>query len=196
MRGGVSLVRREVTKPTLMFALFAAFLAASCGTQDTEETAARPEDIPTQIVESLVLRETESGLLRWVLWADRALRYEGQPTQLESMRIEFYDESGSAVQSTLTAHGGTVNEETRELLAQGDVVVVTSDGVRLESPELRWDPEVNKITTETPVQITEGENVLLGRGITSDIHLKSYVIHNDVRGTLRDEDGLIEQELR
>lgn len=193
MKGGASLVKGRFVAAV---ALLASLGAWSCGTQDAEEAAPQPENIPTQIVENLVLRETESGRVQWILRADRALRYEGQPTQLEVMRIEFYDESGTNVQSTLTALGGTVDEQTRELLAQGDVVVVTSDGIRLESPELRWDPEVNKITTETHVKISEGENVLTGLGITSDIHLKSYVIHSDVQGTLRDEDGHIQQELR
>lgn len=175
--------------------LFVAILVAGCGTGDTGDPAPRQEGAPSQIVEGLVLRETESGRLAWKLEARRALRYEGRPTELEEMQIRFYGQ-GDSVRSTLTAQGGTVDEETRELLARGNVVVVTSDGMRLESPELRWDPGIKKITTETEVKITDRDNVLYGQGITSDIHLKSYVIHRDVRGTLRDEDGGISDELR
>jgi LPS export ABC transporter protein LptC len=177
--------------------LFLILLAAGCGTEDPgDEPVPRPEGIPNQIVENLVLKETKSGRLQWVLDARRALRYNGRPTELEGLSIRFYDAGGDSVESTLTAEGGTVDEETRELLARGDVVVLTSDGIRLESPELRWDPEIEKITTETEVMVADGDNVLHGQGITSDIHLKSYVIHRDVRGTLRDEDGRVSEELR
>jgi LPS export ABC transporter protein LptC len=163
-----------------------------CGPAEEAQTGQRPENLPSQIVENLTLKQTEDGRLTWVLRAERALRYEKEPTQLEGMRIDFYDEAGEIVESVLTAQGGTVHEQTRELLAQGDVVVVTSDSLRLESMELRWDPRSQNITTETPVRITDGENVLTGRGITSDTRLESYVIHSEVQGTLRDEDGGLE----
>lgn len=177
---------------------FGAFLVAiiltSCGPKEREDVIPRPENLPDQVIEGLVLRETENGALRWTLWADRALKFENKPTQLEGVRIVFYDEKDHTEKSVLTSLGGTVDEKTRDLLAEGDVVVVTADSIRLETPELRWDRLSGKIHTETPVKITEGQSVLTGIGITSDIDLNSYVIHKDVKGTLRDKDGSLERE--
>jgi LPS export ABC transporter protein LptC len=149
----------------------------------------RPENLPDQVVENLVLRETREGRLRWILYARRALRYDKQPTELETVRLEFFDASGDSVTSVLTADGGTVDETTRDFVAQGHVVVVTSRGLRLETTLLRWDPKQEKVTTEAPVRILDGPNEITGEGLTSDVELRSYVIHRNVRGIVREEDG-------
>ena len=112
----------------------------------------------------------DSGQVRYVMHAQVARVYSGDVTRAEAIRVEFY-EQGKQV-SVLTAREGVIQGE--RMTAIGDVVVVTTDGTRLETESLYWDHQLAKIRSEEVVRITrQGDpEVLTGRGLTSDPDLE------------------------
>ncbi|MBD3236711.1 MAG: LPS export ABC transporter periplasmic protein LptC [Candidatus Eisenbacteria bacterium] len=154
-----------------------------------EEAAGRP----LQITERVELRESEAGRLRWRLVADSALAFAGdERTLLRGVAVSFYDEQGERVRSTLTAREGEVDEKRGDLLARGDVVVITDEGHRLETERLRWDSERGKVISQQFVRLTKGGSVITGVGIETDPELRSYVIQSQVEGAVREEDEILD----
>ena len=173
-------------------ALLAAWIAAGCQSEPAREAALEESGAPIQTVAGMTLRESQNGRLRWVLTADSTLVYETDDrTLLRGMRVDFYDEGGTQVSSVLRAREGQVDTRTRALVARREVVVQSSEGHRLETEELRWDPERGKVISDCFVRLTKGESVLTGMGIESDPELRSYAIRSEVHGELREKDRIL-----
>jgi hypothetical protein len=52
--------------------------------------------------------------------------------------------------------------------ARGNVVVISSEGKRLDSPHLKYDPSRNEISSDSAFTLTEGERVTKGVGFVSN----------------------------
>jgi len=191
--------RSALGRPALVAsaALLLGWAASGCASEPARQDAAVTEqaDGPVQTVEGMTLRESENGRLRWVLFADSTLVYETDDlTLLKELRVDFYDATGREVSSVLRAREGRVDPRTHAIVARRDVVVVSSEGHRLETEELRWDPERGQVISDCFVRLTKGESVLTGMGIESDPELKSYAIRSQVQGELREEDRIFDDE--
>jgi len=174
-------------------ALIALCLLAACQ-QDEDATLPPLREEPAQVVADLHLRESEAGRLRWVLQADTAFSYgEHEPTQLYGVAIDFYDDTGDTIRSTLTAREGEVRERSHAFLARGEVVVESRAGHVLETEELRWDPEAEKVVSDRFVRLTKGTSVLTGVGIESDPQLRVYRILSEVEAGVREEDAATDE---
>lgn len=146
------------------------------------------ERIPRQVLSNFTLRQTGEKGLQWILEAEEGISYgPGEPTQLRGMRVRFYDGSETA-RSILTSRRGEIDEETRTLVAQDSVVVVTPAGERLETESLQWDPRAERITTEAAFRLARGRDVLTGTGFSADPDLRRYSVKSDVRAEVRDQD--------
>jgi LPS export ABC transporter protein LptC len=173
---------------------FACLAPLACSPGEEEALIVQENRAPVQVVEQMVLRESEGGRLRWTLIADSALSYgEEEPTLLVGVHVDFYDAAGESIRSVLTARLGEVDARTKTLVARGDVVVRAREGHRLETEELRWDPEIEKVVSDRFVRLVKGESVVTGTGIESDPGLRSYMIRSEVEGQLREEDELLDE---
>jgi LPS export ABC transporter protein LptC len=77
----------------------------------------------------------------------------------------------------LTAERGVLYEETNDVVALGNVVVISDSGVTLRSDSLRWDSRRQKVMTEAFVTITRANGeTLRGYGFESDANLKHLSI--------------------
>jgi LPS export ABC transporter protein LptC len=70
--------------------------------------------------------------------------------------------------AVLTALRGVHNSRLGSMEARGNVVVVSRDGERLESPHLKFDPQRNEISSDSAFTLTEGERVTKGIGFVSN----------------------------
>ncbi|MBP7669588.1 MAG: LPS export ABC transporter periplasmic protein LptC [Candidatus Eisenbacteria bacterium] len=172
----------------------AALVALGCEQEPARAPSAGTPGDAVQTVLRMNLRESEAGKLRWVLEADSAFVYgEEDSTLLRSMRVEFYDPKGESVTSTLESRRGQVDARTRLLIAKDHVVVVSREGHRLETEELRWDPEIGKVVSDRFVRLTKDGSVITGVGIESDPDLGSYSIRSRVKGELREGDPILDE---
>ena len=144
-------------------------------------------EAPDEVFKDFTTEETDSGLTKWTLSAPTAHRYmDRRVVILERPTIQFFDDFGE-LQTTLDADSGSYTEDTRDMLAYGNVVVSTSDGKTLETDSLYWNNETEKIETESFVRITEGPDVITGYGLECYPNLNAVDIKRDVTATVSTE---------
>lgn len=175
---------------SLMIAVLAAGIAlGGCGKEQSSDVSSGSNEVPDEVITSFVTEESDSGRVRWRLSAPQASKYEKKKVfLLEKPTIEFYDELGN-LQSTLTSDAGEYSETNSDMLAYGNVVVVTVEGDILETDSLSYLNDEDKIVNDCFNKLTRGDDVLTGYGLECDHNLSSVVIKRDVEATIKDEDG-------
>ena len=139
---------------------------------------------PIEKIKEAELLHTENGKVKVRLLASRIERFKDiQPALIFSDHLEvyFYNDS-SELQSTLIADYASIDEENKIMMAQNNVVLISSDDKKLETDELVWDEKKNKIYTDKKVKITTGKEVVYGEGFTSTPDFKQYSI-TKIHGT-------------
>ena len=139
---------------------------------------------PIEKIKEAELLHTENGKVKVRLLASRIERFKDiQPALIFSDHLEvyFYNDS-SELQSTLIADYASIDEENKIMMAQNNVVLISSDDKKLETDELIWDENKNKIYTDKKVKITTGKEVIYGEGFTSTPDFKQYSI-TKINGT-------------
>lgn len=96
----------------------------------------------------------------------------------EGFFLEFYDEKG-ALSSTLSSNYAFYSKEEDIWKATGDVVVKSFEkNQQLNSEELFWKPDKEKIHTNKFVTIRFGNEVIYGTGLESNQTFTDYEIKN------------------
>jgi len=75
---------------------------------------------------------------------------------------------------------------------RGNVVLISSDGLRLETDKLRWDAEGQRAWTEDPVVIYRSGAVVRGVGFESKVAEEVSSVRGRVRATFKKGTGLPE----
>ena len=74
---------------------------------------------------------------------------------------------------------------TKDMDAYSNVIVVSEDGVRLETESLHWDEDADLISTEDPVTLIQEGKKIQGVGMVSDPSLTDVRIKKPT-GVFRD----------
>ena len=186
---------RRVIPLLMLTAALALSLYLSCEGVGDDERSVYTEDVPDQEFSDFTTVESDSGIVKWVLSAPVARVYNASKLLVtDDPRIEFYNEDGTLA-SVLLAKKGEYNQVTHDLTALGDVVVTSSEGYMLETESLVWVEKLEEIHTEDFVRFIKGEDILTGYGFKSDPDLKNVEIMKDVKAYLRDDEGLVEEEV-
>lgn len=110
-------------------------------------------------------------------------------TELPSgLLLYFYDDS-LQIQSKLSAGYGISYDNSDEMIARNNVVVISENGDKLESEELIWSQKTEKIRSDKFVKITTDDEIIYGDGFESNDDLTNYVIKK-IRGTFKLKDGM------
>jgi LPS export ABC transporter protein LptC len=190
----MKMTTRERTLILLLCAATAA-AAASCGQGDRPERTLGTTEMADAEYADFRTMESDSGQVKWVLEAPVARVYNIRKLLVTDYpKITFYDENGE-ISSVLTADKGEYDQETHDMTALGNVVVTTVEGYTLETESLIMLREDGEIHSEDFVKVTKGNDVLTGYGFQGYPELKNVDIKRDVRAYLRDEEGLIDQEV-
>jgi LPS export ABC transporter protein LptC len=119
---------------------------------------------------------TDSGVRRAELQSDTALMYnENTRTELKRVVTTFFTLMGER-DATLNARAGTYQIQIGSMEARGDVVVVSNDGRKLETQQLRYDPTRNEISSDSAFTLTTADGVVKGIGFVSDPNMKNIRI--------------------
>ena len=175
-----------------VMAALAVLLAQGCSEKASQQLASQGGEVPDEVVSDFVTEETDSGRVSWKLTAPKAYRYNARKVfVMDDPRIEFFDEAGM-LQTTLTSDNGEYFQDTRDMLAYGDVLVVSVAGDVLETDSLRYLNAEDKIVSDSRVKITRSDGVYTGVGLECDHDLSSVVVKKDVRATIIDGKGKID----
>lgn len=123
----------------------------------------------------------DSSFTKAVLRADVGRMFEErQETTLSGrVRVTFYSRTGSGRAAVLTADSAVVDDRTRNMIAIGNVRVV-SDSTRttLTTSRLLWIHQTQRLRSDDKVVIVTPTETIEGSGFESDQYLKSYRISN------------------
>ena len=157
-------------------ALCLALLLAGCGEESAPPSGVMAEaDSADQRMYGVSQHLDHNGIRRSTIQADTAYLYDArQITILLGVRAAFYDDSGVET-SSLTANRMEYNIRDGSLLAEGNVVLSVSDGRRLTSSALTYDPGRNSLSSDEPFVLTRGRERVEGDGFRADADFRNFV---------------------
>jgi len=101
----------------------------------------------------------------------------------KGLSLVFYNDSFT-VNSTLTAKYGITYENSHEMIVRDNVQVVNVNGDILNTEELVWNEQTEKITSDKFVKIKTRDEIIYGDGLEANQDLTNYKIKK-IRGTIR-----------
>jgi LPS export ABC transporter protein LptC len=166
---------------TQLFLIIVLSSFISCSTNQDEPSGPKPdsEQLPDQESWQSTIIITRNGSRIAEVWAGHIASYneKNETTLNDSIHIDFYNQEGKH-NSVLTADKGVVYNRTNNMVAIGNVIVVSDSGIVLETKELKWDNQQQKIISDVPVIFTTKTEKLIGDSFVSDPDLKNYEIKN------------------
>ena len=125
--------------------------------------------------------EEEAKGVRWRLRAEQALMYDkaGQ-TQLRQLVASIYRQERTW---TIVGEEGELDRRTNNVEIRRNVVVTSSDGLRLETAVLRWDSARKRLWTDAPVTLSRDGSVVRGSGLDVRVEEDATTITGPVRAT-------------
>jgi LPS export ABC transporter protein LptC len=146
------------------------------------------ENLPIEKIEGAEMLHTENGVLKVKIIAATIKRFKGIQPQLvfsNGLEVIFYNDSG-LVKSVLIAVNAEVDEINNIMTASKNVVLISSEGNKLETEELIWDENKNKIYTDKKVVVTTDKEVIEGDNFESNPDFSEYSI-SKIQGTFNFE---------
>jgi LPS export ABC transporter protein LptC len=144
---------------------------AACSTPDRGgiATTAMAADSADQYLWGMTTILTKNGVQEAYLSADTAYVYEAAGrVDLRHVKVTFYSAQGDP-ESVLTGKFGTYWTRTNQMSARDDVIVVRrSDGARLRTDFIEYDPGKNEVRTDTPYAADKGQQHIEGVGFVCD----------------------------
>jgi LPS export ABC transporter protein LptC len=152
------------------------------GTAPPPSTGSPMLDTADQIVFGIRTLLTDRGVLSTELESDTGFFFdENTRIELRGVKLTFYTRTGQR-NSVLTSREGTYNTRQSRMEARGNVVVVSEDGRRLTSEQLRYDQVRNEISSDSAFVLTEPGRRLEGIGFTSDPNMNNVRVHRLIEG--------------
>ncbi len=133
-------------------------------------------DSADQVMFGAKFNLTDKGLSRAELHSDTAYFFEDNTrVELRDIETTFFTLTG-ARDAVLTAKRGTYNSRFGSMMARDSVVVITEEGRRLATPELKYDQAMNEISSDSAFVMTEPGRRLEGIGFRSDPNMQNVRI--------------------
>ncbi len=141
--------------------LVAGTLIAKSRTPPTEPTGSVTSSADLRIKEAHI--EEEAGGVRWRLKAEQALIFDAEGrTALRKISVDVFERDRSW---TIVGEEGDLFQATKNLEIRNNVVVTSSDGIRLETSVLRWQGAEKRLWTDAPVRLSGGGAVADGTAL-------------------------------
>lgn len=156
-------------------------LACFIGCTNTEEEIGQIQtyDGPIQEAEDVELYYSEDAKVTTKLQANKWLQYENGDQEFPAgLFLEFFDDQGN-VTSTLKADDVYYFEKEKKYRGRGNVVINNiEENQQLNTEELYWTPDNEKMYTDKFVTIKLDNEVLYGRGLEAKQDFSWYVLKN------------------
>ncbi len=171
-----TVIRLSLRPGTGVLALALTLALAACGEENTAPVAS-PELIATGAdmfqagMETFITLE---GVREGQIFADTAYFYRDSSTVvLTNPVLTLFTDTG-VQRARVTSEWGKLYETTQEMIARGNVVLTIRDGSRrVESAELHYDPNSDRIWSDSLTVMHEEGRVLEGMGFESDLEFRN-----------------------
>ena len=168
---------RQLRSVAPMLSALAVAALAACGDEAATPTIDEAlQDLDYIIMVGMENVMTKDGVRNGIVVSDSSYIYEDSSTaRLFGVEMTLFTEQG-VERSRLTADRGWLNERTDELTAVGNVVLdIPSDGRRIETPELHYDPVRDEISSDSStIQVFNGTRTRATCGFQSDLQFRNF----------------------
>ena len=181
---------------TLFVTLSALLIAFGAGCSDNDRSsnqdgvAADSSLKPDSEVQGARIHLFEGNRVTTEVLADKIMKYEAiDSTMAYGLDIDSYDSLGN-VSSHVVGDSGVIRQSDGRFTIFGNVVVTTSDSMRLETDYLHWHSKTDRIFTDAYVVIETPDEIVRGWGMEANQDLKRYKILHQVSGEIQDTEKL------
>lgn len=147
-------------------------------------------DAPDRVTTNAEYFYSDSGRVRNRLRAGTINEFltEGREHTVMTNGVEltFYDASGAAG-SVLTARRGSILSKQHRMEVDEQVVFTNVRGEKLETEQLIWSQDSDRVWTSKPVKITRAQDIIYGQGLDANEDFTHYTIRN-ITGSLAVDD--------
>jgi LPS export ABC transporter protein LptC len=162
-----------------------AFTAVVAGVLIRNRHATLDESAPRASSADLTVKEAsireESGKLRWHLIAKQAMVFEREGgTSLREVTVEVQEPERTWV---IQGAEGELFHGRNDLELRGNVVLTSSDGLRLDTTVLRWSNTDKRVWTDAPVRITHPSGVITGSALEVRVGEETTTVSGRVKAT-------------
>lgn len=145
--------------------VFCLLFMSGCGRVSSDGQTLPESKLPASSSQAEVIStvtlvgHTESGRKKWEVQGDTA-DLSAQTVQLSPVAATSFGQR----QIHLTAQHGQLNRETEDVHLEGDVVITTSDGMKMTTDSLDWDSKKETGTTPDWVSVSQLGMTAVGLG--------------------------------
>lgn len=167
----------------VVVALFVLLLAGTlfARSRSTVEELAHPAPSRADLSIKEVDLEEEGRGMRWRLRADLAQIFEREGrTTLRNLAVTLEEPDRSW---TVVGDEGEVFSDSKDVEIRRNVVVTSSDGLRLDTSVLRWDAARQRLWTDAPVTLSHGGSVVKGSGLEVRMEEEATTVSGRVQAT-------------
>ena len=149
----------------------ATVLLAACRTKGAAppvEGKATLADSAEQMLVTTRSLLVDRGVQRGEMFADTVYVFDDNTRfEMRKVRVTFNTATG-AKDGVMSADRGTYNVRNGTLEGFGNVVLVSNDGKRLTSPQLKYSQSINEVSSDTSFTLVEPGKTVSGIGLRAD----------------------------
>jgi LPS export ABC transporter protein LptC len=109
---------------------------------------------------------------------DTVFRFtDSSKVHLRGVNLRMFDEMGQQT-ATVTSTSGVLNDATNEMVAIGNVVLITNNLRKIETEELHYDPNTRRMWSDVTTRHTYEGRVQIGDSFQSDDEFTRVVVQN------------------
>ena len=150
-------------------------LALACTQEEVSDDWLKELDLSKEVAEEVEILYSDSAKVRVRLTGPRMdyLADRANPVQEfpKGVFVEFYDEDLN-VTSTLSGNFAQRFENKNLIIVRDSVVWQSNEGEKLESEELIWDEQEQRVYTQKFARITREDEVIYGYGFEATQNFK------------------------
>lgn len=163
----------------LLFFLGLAIVTGACSEEpETPVAASELQELEAdQAVFGMRMYITVEGVREALLYADTAYTYrDSVEIDVRSLRLTLYGETGNE-RAFVTANRGAIDPNTQRMQARGTVVLtIPEQNRRIESEQLNYDPNRDRIWSDTATVMMHDGRRSTGDAFESDLDFTSVKI--------------------
>ena len=145
-----------------------------------------PANAPDRVTTNAEYFYSDSGRVMNRINAGTISEYTGEDdphTDLTNgVELAFFDTAGK-LSSKLTARRGQILPKKQLMEVEENVVFTNAKGEKLETEQLTWDQDSDRVYTDRPVKVTRANDIIYGQGLDASQDFSRYTIRH-ITGSL------------
>ena len=131
-------------------------------------------------IKDVDLEEVTNGV-RWLLRAEQALMYDQEGrTNLRNLTVRVFQKDRSW---TILGDEGDLDQKTKNVEIRKNVVITSSDGLRMDTNVIHWDADAQRLWTDEPVTLSRDGSVIQGTAFDMTTDDETATVAGRVRAT-------------